>query len=440
MLSIPEVLAILLPILSESKINILAQICQSAFVQPHRITTTSLSRTTQVSLRTLERFYAEANFCWLPFSILLFKNFLWDETKTYLLVFDETVEQKSGKATFGLAKFYSSLFQKVIPSISLMGMSLIDLDSGKSIPLILRLLKSKKSKQEEARPKKNKHRKGKVGRPKGSKNKPYQEPESATFQLVKLLIQDLLAAFAQFTMNVQITHAVADSYFGNKHYLKLIEKSGFHFISKFRKNTNLVFPYEGIQNALGRRKHLGNKVNFAKLPNKFRLEPKGAQKEEFKDSFIYQFHAYHKNIPAKLLNIIVLVNKKDTRKYAILISSDLELDAFTLIQYYRLRFQIEFSFREAKQYFGISHFQNYKENQVKFATQFAFFMVLLSRILLDSAQKTLEIERLSIRDLKSFYRASYIGNYFLNTSENTPKTIFNTPELRAVARWEAVNL
>ncbi|MEM6299469.1 MAG: transposase, partial [Bacteroidota bacterium] len=341
---------------------------------------------------------------------------------------------------FGLGKFYSSLFQKVIPSVSLIGMSLLDTHTGKSIPLVLRLLKANKLDKKDQVTKKPEVKKGKVGRPKGSKNKPYQEPKSATFQLIKSLIQDLLRIFKQFDMNVQITYAVADSYFGNKHYLKLIESSGFYFISKLRKNTHLVFPYEGIQNALGRRKHLGNKVNFAKLPNKFRLEPKGAQKEEFKDSFIYQFHAYHKNIPSKLLNIIILVNKKDPKKYAILMSSDLELDAFTLIQYYRLRFQIEFSFREAKQYFGISHFQNYKENQVKFATQFAYFMVLLSRILLDSAQKNLEIERLSIRDLKSLYRVSYISNYFLNTSENTPETIFNAPELRAVARWEAVNL
>ena len=36
----------------------------------------------------------------------------------------------------------------------------------------------------------------------------------------------------------------------------------------------------------------------------------------------------------------------------------------TLIEYYSLRFQIEFDFRDAKQYWGLEDFMNVKETQV----------------------------------------------------------------------------
>ena len=39
-------------------------------------------------------------------------------------------------------------------------------------------------------------------------------------------------------------------------------------------------------------------------------------------------------------------------------SSDLSLDAQTLIKYYSLRFQIEFNFRDAKQFWGLEDFMN----------------------------------------------------------------------------------
>ena len=55
------------------------------------------------------------------------------------------------------------------------------------------------------------------------------------------------------------------------------------------------------------------------------------------------------------LKIVVLVDErnKDKKKYTILFSTDTELDAKTLVRYYKARFQIEFIFRDAKQFTGL---------------------------------------------------------------------------------------
>lgn len=61
----------------------------------------------------------------------------------------------------------------------------------------------------------------------------------------------------------------------------------------------------------------------------------------------------------------------------------MELTAQEIIKYYSLRFQSKFDFRDAKQYFGLAGFKNFKETQVYNAVNIAFTMTIISRILLE---------------------------------------------------------
>jgi putative transposase len=85
-----------------------------------------------------------------------------------------------------------------------------------------------------------------------------------------------------------------------------------------------------------------------------------------------------------------------------LFSSDLTLDYATLIDYYSLRFQIEFNFRDAKQYWGLEDFMNVKETAVTNAANLALFMVNVSHLLLrDFREKDSTV---NVLDLKAYYR------------------------------------
>ena len=67
---------------------------------------------------------------------------------------------------------------------------------------------------------------------------------------------------------------------------------------------------------------------------------------------IYQMKVWHKTC-ADLLNVVVMVKtylKTQAMAHVVLFSSDLELRYDQLIDYYHLRLQIEFNFRDAKQY------------------------------------------------------------------------------------------
>jgi putative transposase len=85
-----------------------------------------------------------------------------------------------------------------------------------------------------------------------------------------------------------------------------------------------------------------------------------------------------------------------------LFSSDLELAYEQLIEYYSLRFQIEFTFRDAKQYWGLEDFMNVTATGVTNGANLSLFMVNLSTVLL--AEMREKDPQSSVLDLKAYHR------------------------------------
>ena len=67
--------------------------------------------------------------------------------------------------------------------------------------------------------------------------------------------------------------------------------------------------------------------------------------------------------------------RTQARAHVVLFSSDLTLAYVSLVDYYGLRFQIEFNFRDAKQYWGLEDFMNVTPTGVTNAANLSLFMV-----------------------------------------------------------------
>jgi putative transposase len=102
--------------------------------------------------------------------------------------------------------------------------------------------------------------------------------------------------------------------------------------------------------------------------------------------------------------VVILKTNLSTKKQAhvILFSTDLDLSYQKLYDYYTLRFQIEFNFRDAKQYWGLDDFMNIKPAAVTNAANLSFFMVNFSSVLLRQYRKN--NPEFSVLDLKSHFR------------------------------------
>src|SRR5437879_12303605 len=81
------------------------------------------------------------------------------------------------------------------------------------------------------------------------------------------------------------------------------------------------------------------------------------------------------------LNVVIIAKtnlRTQPRAPVILFSSDLALAYAPLVDYYGLRFQIEFNFRDAKQYWGLEDFMNVTPTGVTNAANLSLFMVKLA--------------------------------------------------------------
>ncbi len=233
------------------------------------------------------------------------------------------------------------------------------------------------------------------GRPKGSKNK---DKTAVSLNPELLHIKSMITAlFDLIAGAIAPTHLALDGHFGNNYALQMARQMGLHLVSKLRYDSALYLPYQGPH----RQRKYGEKLNPRQMPEQFlceRYSDKEIQTE------IYQGQVRHKEF-AQLLNVVIIVKtnlKTQAQAHVILFTSDLELSYQKVIDYYSLRFQIEFNFRDAKQFWGLEDFMNTTETAVTNAVNLSFFMVnLSSRLLRDCHQDNSEF---SLLDLKACFR------------------------------------
>jgi putative transposase len=126
--------------------------------------------------------------------------------------------------------------------------------------------------------------------------------------------------------------------------------------------------------------------------------------------------------------VVLIVKTKlttQTHSHVILFSSDLPLPYDKLIEYYGLRFQIEFTFRDAKQYWGLEDFMNVSRTAVTNAANLSLFMVNLAYVLLGNRRHT--DPQCSVLDLK----ASCRGHKYVT---ETIKLLPDQPDPRLIVR------
>jgi putative transposase len=320
---------------------------------------------------------------------------------------DESVVTKSGKATFGLDRFFASLAGKVIPSLAFFALSLIDVEQRRSYPTaveqVVRSEAEKSARQAKKKARKKKAKKSatglkKAGRPKGSRNRDKtQVVWTPELRLVHNMIQKQLCLIGPW---LTITHLLLDGKFGHNNAVQMALGCGLHLVSKLRHDAALYFPYDGPYSGKGPYRKYGDKINDAAIPAEYLK--KTSTQDDIR-TYIYQATMLHKEFAARLNVVIIRKHNVKTDKWAhvILFSSDLSLTYAQIIDYYSLRFQIEFNFREAKQYWGLEDFMNVQETTVTNAANLSLFMVNVAQVLMRHFRQ--QYTDFNVLDLKAFF-------------------------------------
>jgi hypothetical protein len=291
---------------------------------------------------------------------------------------------------------------KPISGLSFFTLSLVSVEKRHSFPIrIEQVIKEDVEKNNEAKSKNEppKEKRGR-GRPKGSKNKNKIEVD-LTCELLRIkgMINSLLKLLSGF---VPLTYFVADGHFGNNNALQMARQVGLHIISKLRCDSALYISYEHPESGKSSRRKYGDKIDYCNISNKYLC--KSVIDEDDIQTDIYQATLLHKEF-AQSLNVVIFVKtnlKTNTRSHVILFSSDLKLSYEKIIDYYKLRFQIEFNFRDAKQFWGLEDFMAQGKTAVTNAANLSFFMVNLSHYLLGQFRQ--DNPGSGILDLKGYCR------------------------------------
>jgi len=380
----------------------MSQIITAMLAMTGRITMLGISRWTDKggSYRTVQRYF-QTTISWGQVMWQFFCAHLKQEGDEYVLAGDECVVTKSGKLTYGIDRFFSSLFGKPVSSVALFALSVINCRERRAYPVlaeqVIRTEEEKATAKKKAQQKKAKKKAkgGKPGRPKGSKNR----NKSQVILTPELLrIQRMIGQFLALAGNlIKLTYLVLDGHFGNNNALQMVLGLGLHLVCKLRSDSALYFQYEGDN----KRKKYGDKIDYANLPARFLKE---TTTEDGVRTDIYQATMRHKEFACPLNVVIILKTILDTGASArvILFSSDLQLAWDKLLDYYQLRFQIEFIFRDAKQHWGLEDFMNVKETPVTNAINLSIFMVSVSQVLLRDLRQ--EDSTVNVLDLKAIYR------------------------------------
>ena len=170
-----------------------------------------------------------------------------------------------------------------------------------------------------------------------------------------------------------LRYVITDGYYSKQKFLSGVRALGLHQIGKLRLDANLRHLYHGPQRpGPGRPKTYDGKVHWDDLAR--------FTKVATDDEHIVLYHQVlnHGQFQCNL-RVVLVVDTKHNRR-AVLFSTDVDLDALSLYRYYKARFQIEFLFRDAKQFTGLTACQARSQTKLHFHFNASLCAVTLAKL------------------------------------------------------------
>jgi putative transposase len=235
---------------------------------------------------------------------------------------------------------------------------------------------------------------------------------------------------------VSLKYVALDGHFGNYPSAFMVRQTGLHLISKLRSDAALHVPFAGEHKKPGPKPKYGAKIDVQAMEDKYLKETTikdGLRTDLYQGQFLNKEFAFALNV------VVILKTNLETaaQAHVILFSTDLDLSYEKIIQYYSLRFQIEFNFRDAKQYWGLEDFMNVKETAVTNATNLALFMVNFSFALAQPFRQ--QNPASSNLDLKAHYRGYRYATETIKMLPQKPDGILLAEIFQQIARLGAIH-
>jgi len=310
-------------------------------------------------------------------------------SKERIVVLDASYIPKSGKATYGRAKYWSGVAKTVKWGLDICGFAVVDIEKNTAFHL--------KAWQTPA------------------PNELLDKGLNLLSYYASLVIENA-AEFKEIS-----TYMVADAYFSKKPFVDAVLCCGLNLISRLRNDSVLMYKYKG--------ERTGNKGAPKKYTGK--IDAKNIDLEYFTldssidDMKIYSAVVYCKAFKRDVKLAIAVFYKEGkevTRK--LYFSTNLNQLANEIVRYYRSRFQIEFLYRDAKQFAGLNTCQARSQNKLDFHFNAVLTAVNLAKKVWVETKNNPK-QPFSMCDYKTMYNNELMINRFMSVFAINPNTTKN---------------
>lgn len=317
--------------------------------------------------------------------------------KHLTIAFDPSYVPKSGKATAGLGYFWSGVAGKTKWGLELSGIAAIDVDNHTAFHL-----------------------------------EAVQTPGDLQSESLLEHYTNTLLERKQSLLCIS-SYVVADAYFSRYGFVSTLSDNGFEVVSRLRDDADLKYKYIGEQSSgRGRPKKYDGKIDFKNLNHTHFKSI-----EENSKNNIYQAIVYCKSLKRDINLVIVYTNKKGKWPHKLYFCTDLRLSAKLLLNYYQTRFQIEFTFRDAKQHTGLGHCQARSNDKLHFHWNTSLTCINLAKITHWLSIPKPQREAFSMADIKTLYHNELLLKRFFCVFGIKPNLIKNKQKIQELLYYGA---
>jgi len=226
--------------------------------------------------------------------------------------------------------------------------------------------------------------------------------------------------------------AVFDAYFSREPFVSAITELDFTVVSKLAKNAVLKYPYLGKRTGKpGRPQKYEGVVDKKQLDlNHFTLF------EENNEKKAYEGKVYAIALKRLVKCVIVHTTTKTGKiKVETFFSTDQQMEGHKLWKAYKLRFQIEFLYRDGKQHMGLTHCQARSKEKIDFHVNASLTAVSLTKTVDQILQKNEKVKPFSLASIKiKSFNEFYLNRIFIEFGI-PPETHINSKQYQLMQEW-----
>jgi len=302
--------------LSKPQQKFLITLFSTILVLCGKVNFTNLSRYSEISERSYRRQF-QRSFNFIKGNADLIGQAI-PATARQIIAIDCSFIPKSGKATYGIEHFYNGSGGRAEKGLEISVLAIVDVDAKQDYTLSVQ-------------------------------QTPPAKPMTETTRIDNYL-EHLQVTYPYLPKSAR--YVVSDGFYGKIKWVNGVTALQLDVISKLQCDADVRYVYTGVQKPRGRHRKYDGKVDLtdvSRMTLVCELEP---------NLFLYDVVVWSLSLKRKV-RLAFLLDGRNPKCIGrvLLFSTDIHIDVSDILDFYKARFQIEFIFRDAKQFTGLTDCQ-----------------------------------------------------------------------------------